>query len=64
VTGLPEDTRWHFRAPLTILPDHGSMLDNIQTAARLLAPSHRPEDFILTISSDIPTITTRRGLGH
>lgn len=59
VTGLPEDTPLAFPRPLNILPDHGSMLDNIQTAARLLTPSHRPEDFILTISSDIPTITTR-----
>ena len=59
VAGLPEDTPLVFPRPLTILPDQGSMLDNIQAAAPFLAPFHQPEDFILTISSDIPTITTR-----
>ena len=58
VVGLPESTPLVFPRPLTLLPDNGSMLDNIQAAARALIPFHQPEDFILTISSDTPTITT------
>ena len=58
VAGLPEDTPLEFPRPLTILPDKGSMLDNIQAAARVLIPFHQSEDFVLAVSSDIPTITT------
>lgn len=59
VAGLPEDTPLRFPRPLLFLPDQGSMLDNLQAAARLLLPLHHPDDFVLAVSSDIPAITAQ-----
>lgn len=59
VVGLPADTPLEFPRSLTILPDRGSMIDNLQSAAQVLAPFHQPDDFILAVSSDTPAITTR-----
>ena len=59
VVGLPESTPLVFPRPLTLLPDHGTMLDKtFRPPAQVLIPFHQSEDFILTVSSDIPTVTT------
>ncbi|MDX9865825.1 MAG: nucleotidyltransferase family protein [Anaerolineaceae bacterium] len=58
VVGLPEDAPLNFPRPLTILPDTGSMIDNLQSGAKALAPFHTANDFILAVSSDTPTITS------
>jgi GTP:adenosylcobinamide-phosphate guanylyltransferase len=60
VAGLPTDTLLVYPHEMTILPDQGSMLDNLLAAAQVLLPSHQPDDFVLAVSSDIPTITAEQ----
>jgi len=59
VVGLPDDAPLDFPRPLTILPDMGSMIDNLQSAAKVLGSFHQENDFVLAVSSDTPTITTQ-----
>ncbi len=58
VVGLPENVPLSFPGPLTLLPDTGSMIGNLQSGAKALAPFHTANDFLLAVSSDIPAITS------
>lgn len=57
VVGLDESSGLTCKKKLSYLPNQGGMLDNIRGGARKIAELNPKADFVLIVSSDIPTIT-------
>lgn len=58
VVGLDESSGLACKKPLSYLPNQGGMLDNIRGGAREVARLNPSADYVLIVSSDIPTITS------
>ncbi len=56
VVGIARDLGLHFSAPLEVLPNHGSMLQNIRAAARRILELNPSAQLVMNVSSDIPAI--------
>lgn len=57
LVGLPVESSLDCHKPLTMLPDEGEMVANIQAGARVLAQFIPENECILVCSSDIPCLT-------
>jgi molybdopterin-guanine dinucleotide biosynthesis protein A len=57
VVGLPILTELTCSKPLTLLPDHGGMLENIRAGTVELFGAHPQDKKVLISASDIPAIT-------
>lgn len=57
VIGLDEKEEISCSKPLTILPDDGTLIENIIQGAAFLQNLHPDQDHMVTISADIPAIT-------
>jgi len=56
IVGLPENGDLTCRKPVTFVPGHGSMLNNIRVGVTTLLESKPGVDHVLAVSSDIPAI--------
>jgi molybdopterin-guanine dinucleotide biosynthesis protein A len=57
VVGLPSDCVIHSSKPLTMIPDHGGIIENLSAGAGAIIQESPSTDYFLGISSDIPAIT-------
>lgn len=58
VVGLPMFADLAYPRPLTILPDAGGILENMQVGAEELRRVHPQAEYALVVSADIPAITS------
>ncbi|MCJ7623986.1 MAG: nucleotidyltransferase family protein [Anaerolineaceae bacterium] len=58
IVGLPEKTNLECKHPLTMIADHGGIVNNIKAGAKELLKIHPdPEAKVLALSADVPAIT-------
>jgi molybdopterin-guanine dinucleotide biosynthesis protein A len=56
--GLEGQTGFTCKKPLTILPDKGTLIENIVQGASFLQTLHPQQTHMITLSADIPAVTT------
>ena len=56
--GLEPESGVHCQKPLTFIPNQGGMVDNIRTGIAKVVELNPQADFVIIVSSDIPSLTT------
>lgn len=57
IVGLDAGSGVTCKKPLSFVPDHGAMIDNIRAGTAKVMELNPKADYVLLVSSDIPTIT-------
>jgi len=59
VAGIEDASLLKCKKPLICLPDEGSLIGNIQQASKKLDELHPEETHVISLSADIPAVTTQ-----